>query len=102
MAAASGEAEENYWPGYVDALTTMTMVLTFILMVLGIVIFILSQELSKKGLVAVAQAIGMDASKRQQSSSENLTAAIMAKLEQVVPKPPPGLPAPEAQSGGER
>lgn len=58
MAASSGE-EDNYWPGYVDALTTMTMVLTFILMVLGITIFSLSQNVSRSYLESIAEAAGM-------------------------------------------
>ena len=45
--AAKAEEEENYWPGYVDALTTMTMVLTFIMMVLAFAVFIMSQNVSK-------------------------------------------------------
>jgi Na+-transporting methylmalonyl-CoA/oxaloacetate decarboxylase gamma subunit len=45
--ASRAEEEENYWPGYVDALTTMTMVLTFIMMVLAFAVFIMSQNVSK-------------------------------------------------------
>ncbi|MFN0265352.1 hypothetical protein ACKTEK_15920 [Tepidamorphus sp. 3E244] len=45
--SAQDESETNYWPGYVDALTTMTMVLTFVMMILAIGIYILSESLSK-------------------------------------------------------
>ena len=45
--ASKADEEENYWPGYVDALTTMTMVLTFIMMVLAFAVFIMSQNISK-------------------------------------------------------
>jgi hypothetical protein len=45
--ADTGEEEENYWPGYVDALSTMTMVLTFVMMILVIVVFMLIQNTSR-------------------------------------------------------
>ncbi|MBV6658804.1 MAG: OmpA family protein [Devosiaceae bacterium] len=41
------QEEENYWPGYVDALSTMTMVLTFVMMILVIVVFMLIQYTSR-------------------------------------------------------
>jgi hypothetical protein len=61
MAASSSSEEENYWPGYVDALTTMVMVLTFIMMVLGMAIFTLSQNVSRNYLESIAKAAGMEA-----------------------------------------
>ena len=56
MAGSSSDDNENYWPGYVDALTTMTMVLTFVMMVLGVMVFVLSQDAvsSKMGMIARA------------------------------------------------
>ena len=62
MAGHSSDEEENYWPGYVDALTTMTMVLTFIMMVLGVVVFTLAQNVSKTVFQAVADAAQIDTS----------------------------------------
>lgn len=41
------EEEENYWPGFVDALSTMTMVLTFVMMILVVVVFMLIQNTSQ-------------------------------------------------------
>lgn len=58
-AAQDGE-EENYWPGFVDALTTMVMVLTFIMMILGLTVFSLSQNVSKVLLSQIAQAVNVD------------------------------------------
>jgi len=43
----SAEAEENHWPGFVDALSTIVMVVTFLLIILAIAIFILSQSVAK-------------------------------------------------------
>jgi hypothetical protein len=45
--ADDAEEEENYWPGYVDALSTMTMVLTFVMMILVVVVFMLIQNTSQ-------------------------------------------------------
>ena len=47
MAHAKDDANENHWPGYVDALTTMLMVLTFVMMILGIAVFAMSQNVSR-------------------------------------------------------
>lgn len=41
MAKAQAE-EENHWPGFVDALSTIVMVVTFLLIILAIAIFVLS------------------------------------------------------------
>jgi len=60
LMASSSSSEENYWPGYVDALTTMTMVLTFIMMILGVVVFSMSQNMSKAIITAVAKAAKID------------------------------------------
>ncbi len=45
--ARRAQAEENYWPGFVDALSTIVMVITFLLILLSIVIFVLSQNTGK-------------------------------------------------------
>lgn len=62
MAGGGSGEEENYWPGYVDALTTMTMVLTFIMMILGVVIFSMSQNVSKILIKQIAEAAKIDIS----------------------------------------
>ena len=51
--SAQDEGETNYWPGYVDALTTMTMVLTFVMMILAIGVYLLSESLSKSLLATL-------------------------------------------------
>jgi DNA polymerase III gamma/tau subunit len=40
------EEEANHWPGFVDALSTIVMVVTFLLIILGIVIFVISKNIS--------------------------------------------------------
>ncbi|MEM6616952.1 MAG: hypothetical protein AAF619_10510 [Pseudomonadota bacterium] len=41
------DEEENYWPGFVDALSTIVMVVTFLLIILAVVIFMASQNIAK-------------------------------------------------------
>ncbi len=45
MARREAEAE-NHWPGFVDVLSTIVMVVTFLLIILGIVIFVISKNIS--------------------------------------------------------
>ena len=79
MAGAAQEGEdENYWPGFVDALTTMVMVLTFIMMILGITVFSLSQNVSKALLADVAKAIDIEA--KPSDFSEELAKRIVAAI----------------------
>ncbi len=41
------EEEENYWPGFVDALSTIVMVITLLMIILVIVIFTMTQMISE-------------------------------------------------------
>jgi len=43
--AKAEQAEENHWPGFVDALSTIVMVVTFLLIILAIAIFVLSLKI---------------------------------------------------------
>jgi hypothetical protein len=60
MAAGGSDEEEHHWPGFVDALTVMTMVLTFIMMILGLVVFSLSQNTARSQLAEIAAAAKVD------------------------------------------
>ena len=40
--AKAQENQENHWPGFVDALSTIVMVVTFLLIILAIAIFVMS------------------------------------------------------------
>ncbi|WP_424983857.1 hypothetical protein [Maritalea sp. S77] len=46
------EEEDNHWPGFVDALSTIVMVVTFLLIILGIVIFAISQQIATTVITA--------------------------------------------------
>ena len=56
MSHGSGE-EENYWPGYVDALTSMVQVLAFVMMLLALAVYVLSQNVSRSAVVAISKAV---------------------------------------------
>jgi hypothetical protein len=57
MAASSTSDEEsNQWPGYVDALTTMTMMLVFIMVILAVAIFGLSRNAARGYIDKIAAA----------------------------------------------
>ncbi len=45
--ARKHEEEENYWPGFVDALSTIVMVVTLLMIILVIVIFSISQLITQ-------------------------------------------------------
>lgn len=55
MAGASAEGEVNHWPAFVDVLTTVIMVVTFLLVIMSSAVMVLSQrkmEQFKKELLA--------------------------------------------------
>ncbi len=56
MAANTSDEESNQWPGYVDALTTMTMMLIFIMVILAVAIFGLSQNVTRDYVERIASA----------------------------------------------
>ncbi|AUW59963.1 hypothetical protein C1T17_19690 [Sphingobium sp. SCG-1] len=44
MAGASAEGEVNHWPAFVDVLTTVIMVVTFLLVIMSAAVMVLSQR----------------------------------------------------------
>jgi hypothetical protein len=77
---AASDNEENYWPGYVDALTTMTMVLTFIMLVLGLAVFSLSQNVSKGMLESIANAMKLSDELPKDLSTDEIAERVMARV----------------------
>ncbi len=85
MAGASSGEDDSFWPGYVDALTAMVKVLTLIMMLLGIVVFSLSQNISRVILLKVAEAAGV---KPEESVSvEELTNKIIEAIQKREERP---------------
>jgi Na+-transporting methylmalonyl-CoA/oxaloacetate decarboxylase gamma subunit len=79
MAGAASE-EENHWPAYVDALTTMTMMLIFVMTILAVAIFGLSQNVSRNMVEKIAKAVNVDATDGNEAT-DTLAERVMAKLE---------------------
>ena len=77
MAKREAEAE-NHWPGFVDVLSTIVMVVTFLLIILGIVIFVISKNISTE-LAKSAQEIEAAQKKMDRAKRRSDMAARMLK-----------------------
>jgi hypothetical protein len=75
------EEGENYWPGYVDALTSMVQVLAFVMIMLAMAVFVISQSVSKHSVQAIAKAVNADA--KPDADLKQLTQAIVDKIQQL-------------------
>src|ERR1700675_2059742 len=75
------EEGENYWPGYVDALTSMVQVLAFVMIMLALAVFVISQGVTKHSVEAIAKAVHADA--KPSADMKQLTQAIMDKVQQL-------------------
>jgi Na+-transporting methylmalonyl-CoA/oxaloacetate decarboxylase gamma subunit len=94
MASAS-EDNENHWPGYVDALTTMTMMLIFVMMILAVAMFSMSETVSRSMVERIAQAAGIEVdadakpieeyAKEVAERIEDQKATLIARAEQALP-----------------
>jgi hypothetical protein len=87
------EEGENYWPGYVDALTSMVQVLAFVMMMLAMAVFVLSQSVSKKAVEAIAKAVNAEV--KPNADIKQLTQSVMeqvARLQKSAPAPKPEQP----------
>jgi len=94
MATASDDEEMNYWPGFVDALSTMTMMLIFLMLILSLVIVSVSQNVSRAQVLAIAKAAKIDVSGTP-ASLENLSAQIISALARLSQDKEPKAPVPE-------
>ena len=97
------EDGENYWPGYVDALTSMVQVLAFVMIMLAMDVFVISQGVTKHSVEAIAKAVHADA--KPSAGMKQLTQAIMDKVQQLQSAAPasdsntPPSPSTEAPAG---
>ncbi|MEY4090864.1 MAG: hypothetical protein RLZZ496_46 [Pseudomonadota bacterium] len=101
MANGSDDSDTNYWPGFVDALSTMTMMLIFLMMILSLVLVSVSQNVTKSQVIAIARAAKIDVN-GSPASIEGLTAQIIAALSRTTdaekPKPPYPLKTDQSQA----
>ncbi|MCX8504285.1 MAG: hypothetical protein ORN52_09950 [Beijerinckiaceae bacterium] len=96
MAGSSDGEEVNYWPGFVDALSTMTMMLIFLMMILSLVVVNISQSSSKSQILAIAKAAKVDSSGAPMSI-DKMTAQILEALSRKSDPPNANLPVTEAK-----
>jgi hypothetical protein len=92
------EEGENYWPGYVDALTSMVQVLAFVMMMLAMAVFSLSQNASKKAVEAIAKAVNVDV--KPDANVKQLTQSVIEHLDRLRGSEPandPVKPAPAVE-----
>jgi hypothetical protein len=75
------EEGENYWPGYVDALTSMVQVLAFVMMMLAMAVFVLSQSVSKRAVEAIAKAVNADV--KPDADIKQLTQSVVDQIDRL-------------------
>lgn len=93
------EEGENYWPGYVDALTSMVQVLAFVMMMLAMAVFVLSQSVSKRAVEAIAKAVNAEV--KPDADIKQLTQAVVEQVDRLrksIPPPDAAKPDPAAKS----
>lgn len=75
------EEEESYWPGFVDALSTIVMVVTFLLIILGVAIFAISTQVTKAiaDNEAAAQNAQQEVAKSQQAAADAMAEALAVR-----------------------
>ena len=96
MAAASDDEDANYWPGFVDALSTMTMMLIFLMMILSLVVVSISQSASKSQIMTIAKAAKVDTAGAP-VSLDKLTAQILEALARNSDPPNSNMPVSESK-----
>ncbi|MFK7901889.1 MAG: hypothetical protein AB8B49_03505 [Nitratireductor sp.] len=77
MGRRSAEAEENHWPGFVDALSTIVMVVTFLLIILAVAIFVIAQNVAKSNIESQASKSLQGGGDK--SSIQNMEASVKAE-----------------------
>ena len=73
MAGSSAEGEVNHWPAFVDVLTTVIMVVTFLLVIMSAAVMQLSQRVIanfKQQIIAEQQAKGATGGKNSKGASQ--------------------------------
>lgn len=87
MAGASAEGEVNHWPAFVDVLTTVIMVVTFMLVIMSAAIMALTQRVVENIKQQVAQQHEAPDDGAKSGGGSAALAADATKDEQKVPSP---------------
>jgi hypothetical protein len=72
---------DNYWPGYVDALTSMVQVLAFVMMMLAMAVFVLSQSVAKHAVEAIDKVVNADVNPN--ADVKTMTQAVMEQVQKL-------------------
>lgn len=88
---ASKHKQEDPWAGFVDVLSNILMVVIFLVVILGVAIFALSQQITK---VAVEKAVKAE---RQSQDKPTEAAPKPAAVSEATPKPDPKPVEPESK-----
>lgn len=91
MAGASAEGEVNHWPAFVDVLTTVIMVVTFLLVIMSAAVMTLSQRVMQN---FKEQLIAQQKQKQEQERPRSRDAAAASDA-----SARPRLVSPEAEAG---
>lgn len=75
--ARKPEEEANHWPGFVDALSTIVMVITFLLILLGLTLFIMMQKIQSDANVVVDTQVSSEAAGGAQALNQEKTQSAM-------------------------
>lgn len=95
MAGGGGDSEGgDYWPGYVDALTAMVKVLAFVMMLLAVTVFMLSQKISKQAIQTLAEAANVEVP--PDADVKEIARQIRERIANPTPSNAPPPPPPQA------
>lgn len=75
--ARKPEEEANHWPGFVDALSTIVMVITFLLILLGLTLFIMMQKIQADANVVTNTQVLSEAAGGAQAINDEKTQSSM-------------------------
>jgi outer membrane protein OmpA-like peptidoglycan-associated protein len=86
--SAGSENEDHSWPAFVDALTTIVMILTFVMMILAVAIAVMSENVSKVMVEQIAKVISKDPPDPNKTA-EQMTREVIEAIEKLKATPPP-------------
>lgn len=86
MSSGGGE-EDHSWPAFVDALTTMTMILTFVMLILAVAIASMADKVSKVLVDSVTEVL--DKKVEPNMTPAQLTQELIEEIKRLKKPPPP-------------
>jgi hypothetical protein len=89
VAGASSEGEVNHWPAFVDVLTTVIMVVTFLLVIMSAAVMVLSQRTMEhfKKQIEAKEALGKAGKTSADDGAAGATGGAQGQQNQVIRSP---------------